>query len=96
MGFTERMKALKEKKQALIKPDMSAEDIQAINDEIAELDELEKSHNELVTENAKFKDTIVRMVTSEGDGKTPKDDSSGSKTMSIEEAIAEVQNNGGK
>lgn len=96
MGFTEIMKALKEKKQALIKPDMSAEDIQAINDEIAELDELEKSHNELVTENAKFKDTIVRMVTSEGNGKTPKDDSSGSKTMSIEEAIAEVQNNGGK
>lgn len=96
MEFTERMKALKEKKQALIKPDMSAEDIQAINDEIAELDELEKSHNKLVTENAKFKDTIVRMVTSEGNGKTPKDDSSGSKTMSIEEAIAEVQNNGGK
>lgn len=96
MEFTERMKALKEKKQALIKPDMSAEDIQAINDEIAELDELEKSHNELVTENAKFKNTIVRMVASEGNGKTPKDDSSGSKTMSIEEAIAEVQNNGGK
>ena len=96
MGFTERMKALKEKKQALIKPDMSSEDIQAINDEIAELDELEKSHNELVAENAKFKDTIVRMVTSEGNGKAPKDDSSGSKTMSIEEAFAEVQNNGGK
>lgn len=96
MGFIEKLKALKEKKQALIKPEMTAEEIQAINDEIAELDELGNFHNELVTENAKFKDTIVRMVTSEGDGKTPKDDSSGSKTMSIEEAIAEVQNNGGK
>lgn len=96
MGFIEKIKALKEKKQALIKPDMSSEDIQAINDEIAEFDELETSYNQLVTENAKFKDTIVRMVTSEGNGKTPKDDSSGSKTMSIEEAFAEVQNNGGK
>lgn len=96
MGFSEKIKALKEKRQALIKPDMSAEEIQAINDDIAELDELENFHNELVTENAKFKDTIVRLVSSQGDGKAPKDDSPGSKTMSIEQAFAEVQNNGGK
>lgn len=96
MGFSEKIKALKERKQSLIKADMSAEDIQAINDEIAEYDELEKSYNDVLTENAKFKDTIVRMVTSEGDSKKPKDDSSGRKTMSIEEAIAEVENNGGK
>ena len=96
MGFSERIKALKERKQALIKADSSAEDIQAINDEVAEYDELENLYNLVVAENSKFKDTIVRMVTSEGDGKAPKDASSGSKTMSIEEAVAEVQNNGGK
>ena len=94
MSFKERMKALKEKRKALIKPDMSEEDIKSINDDIAELDELEKAHDELVAENAKFKDTIVRMVTSEGNGKAPKDDSSGSKSMSIEEAIAQVENGG--
>ena len=92
--FKEQFDALKGKFQAKITADSTQEQIEEINGIVAELDALETSHNEVVTENAKFKDTIVRMVSTEGNGKTPQDDSSGSKSMSIEEAIAEVQKGG--
>ena len=97
MTFKEQIDALKGKIQSKITAESSAEEIQEMNDLMGEFDALETSHNAVVTENAKFKDTIVRMVTTQGDGNAPKDDSNGSKTMSIEEAIAEVQKqNGGK
>ena len=94
MTFKEQLEALKGKFQSKIKAESTPEEIQEVNDLIAELDSLGVSHDEVVTENAKFKDTIVRMVTTEGNGKKPVDDSSGSKTMSIEEAIAEAQKGG--
>lgn len=94
MSFKEILESLKTKIQAKIKAESTPEEIQEINDLIADLDSLGTSHEELVTENAKFKDTIVRMVTTQGDGNKPEDGASGSKTMSIEEAVAEVQKGG--
>ena len=96
MSFQEQITALKEKVKAKIKPESSEEEIQEINGLLAEMDSLETTHNELVTENAKFKDTIVRMVTNQGDGNKPRDDTDGSKPKTIEECVAEELEKGGK
>ena len=96
VNFKEVVESLKGKLQAKITAESSAEYIQEINDLVAEVDSLETTYNELVSEHSKAKDTIVRMVMTQGDGKKPVDDSNGSKTMSIEEAIAEVQKEGGQ
>ena len=89
MTLAERLASLKAKLKAKIKPESSTEEINEINDLIKELDEVENSHNEVVTENAKFKDVIVRMALNTGDGKTPEDESGGSKPKTIEECVAE-------
>ena len=96
MTFKEQLEALKGKFQAKINPESSAEEVQEINDLIAECDSLETSYNEVVTENAKFKDTIVRMVSNQGDGKQPGNDSGGSNPKTIEECVAEELEKGGK
>ena len=96
MTFQEQITALKEKVKAKIKPESSEDEIQEINGLFAEMDSLETTHNELVTENAKFKDTIVRMVTNQGDGNKPRDDTDGSKPKTIEECVAEELEKGGK
>ena len=96
MTFQEQITALKEKVKAKIKPESSEDEIKEINGLLAEMDSLEITHNELVTENAKFKDTIVRMVTNQGDGNKPRDDTDGSKPKTIEECVAEELEKGGK
>ena len=92
MTFKEQMDALKSKVQSKINAESTPEEIQEVIDLLAELDGLSTIHDGVVTENAKFKDTIVNMVLTQGDGKQPKDESNASNTMTIEEAIAEVQN----
>ena len=96
MTFKERLDALKGNLQARIKAESTPEEIQEVNDLIAECDSLESSYNEVVTENAKFKDTIVRMVSTQGDGNKPGDDTTGSKPKSIEECVAEELEKGDK
>ena len=98
MNFKERLDALREQVKAQIKPESSKEEIEKVNATSAELDELEKEHNAVVAENAKFKDTIVKMVLQEGDGNEPPDDASGeAKPKTIEEIVAEELNKqGGK
>ena len=98
MTFKERLDALREQVKAQIKPESSKEEIEKVNATSAELDELEKEHNAVVAENAKFKDTIVKMVLQEGDDNEPPDDASGeAKPKSIEEIVAEELNKqGGK
>ena len=88
MNHKERIDALKSKFQAKITAESTPEEIQAVNEIIAELDALENDHNEVVTENGKYKDAIARMVITQGDGKQPGDESSGSKPKSMEEFIA--------
>lgn len=87
MSFKESMESLRAKLMAQIKPESSQEEIDAINGMVTELDDMGKEHDGLVGENAKFKDTIVRMVTTQGDDKTPPDDSQGSKPKSMEQFI---------
>ena len=89
MTLAERLASLKAKLKAKIKPESSTEEINEINDLMKELDEVENSHNEVVAENAKFKDVIVRMALNTGDGKKPEDESGGSKPKTIEECVAE-------
>ena len=98
MTFKERLDALREQVKAQIKPESSKEEIEKVNATSAALDELEKDHNEVVAENAKFKDTIVKMVLQEGDGNEPPDDVNGeAKPKSIEEIVAEeLKKQGGK
>lgn len=89
MTFKEKFDALKTKIQAKITTESTPEQIEEINGLVSELDELETSHNELVTESAKLKDTIVRMVSNQGNGNQPGDDATGSKPKTIEECVAE-------
>lgn len=98
MTFKERLDAIRAEVKSKITPESSKEEIEKVNATTAELDELEKEHNAVVAENAKFKDTIVNMVLQEGDGKQPPDDASGeAKPKSIEEIVAEEMNKqGGK
>ena len=96
MTIQERIASLKAKIKAKIKPESTQEELDEINGLMTELDEVEKDHNVVVTENAKFKDTIVQMVLKTGDGKQPEDESGGSKPKTIEECIAEVESKGGK
>ena len=98
MTFKERLDALREQVKAQIKPESSKEEIEKVNATSAELDELEKEHNAVVAENAKFKDTIVKMVLQEGDGNEPADDANGeANPKSIEKIVAEELNKqGGK
>lgn len=96
MTFQEKVASLKGKIQAKIKPESSPEELEELNGMIAELDEVEKTHNDVVAENAKFKDTIVRMALNTGNGKKPEDESGGSNPKTIEECVAEELEKGGK
>ena len=89
MTFKERLEALRAEVKSQIKPESSEEEITRLNGISAKLDELETDYNSVVTENAKFKDTIVRMALNTGDGKKPEDESGGSKPKTIEECVAE-------
>ena len=90
MEFKEAVESLKRRFQSKITPDSKPEEIEEANANASSLDELSAEYDRVVVENAKFKDTIVRMVTSQGDATPPTDPSSDSKSMSIEEAIAKV------
>ena len=91
MTFKEKIEALKSIFTAMITEESTPEFIEKINGHIAELDELSEEHNAVVTKNEKLTNTIVNMVTKEGSDKTPPDDETGSKPLSIEECIAKVE-----
>ena len=94
MTFKERIDALKGKLQAKVTSEATAEQLADLKELTDELDSLNASHDEVVTEQAKLKDTIVRMALTQGDSNKPGDGADGSKPMTIEEAVAEVQKGG--
>lgn len=94
MNFKEKAESLKAKFKAKITPESTPEQIEEVNAMTSELEELATLHESVVAENAKFKDTIVRMVTSQGDATPPNEPSTDSKSMSIEEAVAKIQKEG--
>ena len=89
MTFKETLEALKGKLSAKITAESSQEEIDEVNGLVADVDSLGASHEELVNEHAKTKDTLVRMVTNQGSSDKPRDDTDGSKPKSIEECVAE-------
>lgn len=89
MTFKETLEALKGKLSAKITADSTQEEIDEVNGLVADVDSLGASHEELVNEHAKTKDTLVRMVTNQGSSDKPRDDTDGSKPKSIEECVAE-------
>ena len=91
MTFKEKVEALKSKFTSKITNELSPEEIEEINGYVAELDALSEEHNSVVEKNAKLTNTIVKMVTKEGSDKTPPDDETGSKPLSIEECIAKIE-----
>ena len=97
MTFKEKIDALKGKFQGKITEESTPEQINEINDLVSELDALETSHQEVVTENAKFKDALVRMALTSGNSNKPEDETDVSKPKSIEECVAEeLAKQGGK
>ena len=89
MTFQEKVNALKETFKSRITAESSPEEVEALNKHQSDLDELVVEHNKVVEENAKFRDTIVRMVSTQGSSDKPKDESDGSKPKTIEECVAE-------
>ena len=91
MTFKERLDSLREKVKGKIKPESSAEELDEYNGILAELDEIEKDHDGVLTENTKFKDTIVRMALTQGDDNTPPSDPAGNKPRSMEQFIEDFK-----
>ena len=96
MTFKEMLEALKGKVSAKITAESTQEEIDEINGLVADIDSLGASHEELVSEHAKTKDALVRMVTNQGSSDKPKDDTDGSNPKTIEECVAEELTKGGK
>ena len=96
MTLKEQVQALKGKFQAKLNESSTPEEIQEVNDIVAELDSIDSAHDELLQEHAKTKEAVVRMVVNQGNGDKPKDDVDGSKPKTIEECVAEELQKGGK
>ena len=96
MTLKEQVQALKAKIQAKLKDDSTPEEIQEVNDIIAELDSIDSAHDGVLQEHAKTKTALVRMVVNQGSGDKPRDDTDGSKPKTIEECVAEEVEKGGK
>ena len=90
MTLKERLDSLRAKVKAKIKPETSAEELDELNGILGELDEIENEHNNVITENTKFKDTIVRMALTQGDGKTP-DEPEGSNPTDMNQFLAKFE-----
>ena len=90
MTLKERLDSLRTKVKAKIKPESTPEELDEYNGILGELDEIENEHNNVITENTKFKDTIVRMALTQGDSKTP-EDPEGSKPSDINQFLADFE-----
>ena len=95
MNFKEKLAALKEEFKAKITPESSSDDVTKINELTLKLDELATDYDSLITENAKFKDTIVRMVTTQGSSDVPVDENLDAKPKTMDEIIAAKLNSKG-
>ena len=92
----EQIASLKERFSKKITTESFADELAEQQEITAELDEVEKTHNAVLDENAKLKATIVRMALNTGNGDKPKDESGGSNPKTIEECVAEELEKGGK
>lgn len=91
MGIKEKLDSLRARAKAQIKPESTQEEIDAYNEIIKDIDEIEKEHNDVLSVNAKYKDTIVNMVLKEGNSETPHDEEEGKSPQSMEEFLAEFK-----
>lgn len=90
MDFKEQLNLLKETaKSKLVKADASAEELEEANKFLSGLDELGASHEKVLSENAKFKDTIVSIVSSQGNGSVPPSEDGVKEPRSMEQIIAD-------
>ena len=99
MTFKEKLDSLRARAKAIVTPESSEDDIKKSTDILGELDEIEKDFDAQSAENAKFKDTIVRMVTTQGSDKPPVNEEEGSKPISAEDLVNQMlaeQEKGGK
>lgn len=96
MNWKERVDALKARFQSKITDQSTPEEIQEVNEVVAEIDALDTSYNELGEEHAKTKTALVRMVINQGSSDKPRDDTDGSKPKTIEECVADELEKEGK
>lgn len=89
--WEKRVEALKQRFTSRITTESTADEINDLNDAAAEVDALNEQYQKSLEENAKLKETIVRMVQTSGNSETPADESGGSKPKTLEEIIAEEQ-----
>ena len=96
MTFKEKTESLRKFLKGLMKEDMSPEELEEFNKHIAGINELDQDYDKSETDRVKYRDKIVNMVMTEGSDRTPADEHDGSKPMSIDEAVAQVMEKGGK
>ena len=90
MSFKEILDNLKNDIKSQINADTPKEQLDVYQKHNASLDDLEKEYNKVVQENVKYKDTIVNMVLTSGDGKKPTDETE-DKALSIDECLQQIQ-----
>jgi len=90
MSFKEILDNLKNDIKSKINADTPKEQLDAYQKQNENLDSLEKEYDRVVSENVKYKDTIVNMVLTSGDGKKPTEEIE-DKALSIDECLQQIQ-----
>ena len=92
MPINEQIDRLKNSISSQINSDTSPEQIEALKGLNTDIEAIEQSYQQLEAENAKFRDTIVRMVMTQGNAEPPKDENQEKQPRSIEEIMADKLN----
>ena len=96
MNMKEKVELIKEFLKNHITSDMDTETIKSYNDMIEQADAILDEHNDLEKELVSAKDTIVKLVKTQGNSNPPSDPTPQEKQPRGLEEIAESISNGGK
>lgn len=87
----EKINSLINELKTQINAESTPEQIQVVETYSQQLEEISSAYDVLVEENAKIKDTLVRMVMNQGNSETPIDEVEEARPMTIEEVVAKFQ-----
>ena len=92
MSFNETLNQLKETaKSKLVKADATPEEIEEANNFSKSLDDLNTEYEKVLSENNKFRDTIVKMVQeSSGKGEAGEESGGGKTPRTMEQIISDM------
>lgn len=92
MTFKEKLESIRAEFKGKINADSTPEELERINGMLASIDEIEADYTKVSEDNAKYQATIVKLVSTSGDGQPPKDEENGKQPRSLEQIMAEEMN----